>query len=187
MHSNTLLVNSSNLWHLSASGDRHPDVWRLGQALRSSRITAGMATGFAVIPVNAQIDLQSQRAVRGGPILAIFIWRSNVSVTFHRIYSIAYCMSYCNASMFSLSRTWRFGGAGLECARLLVNRFGQRVAPANDLSSLVALHVSHSHADAAGLGALFFKKNKWKPCILYWINYSYTGRCLPQTKVSCTT
>lgn len=45
-----------------------------------------MATGLAVIPVTAQIHLQSQRAVGGGTILAVFIWRSNKVVTMHVIY-----------------------------------------------------------------------------------------------------
>lgn len=35
---------------------------------------AGVAAGLAVVPVAAQVDLQSQQAVGGGTILAALIW-----------------------------------------------------------------------------------------------------------------
>jgi len=47
---------------------------------------ARMATGLAVIPVTAQIHLQSQRAVGGGTILAVFIWGSIEAVKIYVIY-----------------------------------------------------------------------------------------------------
>lgn len=50
--------------------------------------------------------------------------------------------------------TWRLGGAGLQCARLLGHRFGEGVAASDQLPALVTFHVPHPHAHAARLGAL---------------------------------
>ena len=40
-----------------------------------------MAAGLAVIPVAAQVDLQSQRTVGGGTVLAVLICIENQSLT----------------------------------------------------------------------------------------------------------
>lgn len=37
---------------------------------------AGVAAGLAVVPVAAQVDLQRQQAVGGGPVLAALIWET---------------------------------------------------------------------------------------------------------------
>lgn len=50
--------------------------------------------------------------------------------------------------------TWWLSRAGLQGARLLGHRFGERVTASDQLPALVALHVSHPHAYAARLGAL---------------------------------
>lgn len=38
---------------------------------------AGVAAGFAVVPVAAQVDLQGQGAVCGGTVIAVLIWREH--------------------------------------------------------------------------------------------------------------
>jgi len=50
--------------------------------------------------------------------------------------------------------TWGLRGAGLQVTGLFAHRFHQRVAAPDDVLPLVALHVPHPHADAAGFCAL---------------------------------
>lgn len=50
--------------------------------------------------------------------------------------------------------TWGLCGAGLQVAGLPAHGLHQRVASADDVGPLVALHIPHPHAHPAGLGAL---------------------------------
>lgn len=50
--------------------------------------------------------------------------------------------------------TWGLCGAGLQVAGLLANWLHQRVTATDDVLPLVALHIPHPHADAAGFCAL---------------------------------
>lgn len=50
--------------------------------------------------------------------------------------------------------TWGLRGAGLQVTGLFAHRLHQRVAAPDDVLPLVALHIPHPHADAAGFRAL---------------------------------
>lgn len=50
--------------------------------------------------------------------------------------------------------TWGLRGAGLQVAGLFAHWLHQRVAAPDDVLSLVALHIPHPHANAAGFRAL---------------------------------
>lgn len=50
---------------------------RPGLRGRGADSAAGVAAGLAVVPVAAQVHLQGQQAVGGGPVLAALIWDKN--------------------------------------------------------------------------------------------------------------